>query len=128
MRDSEEINENEKIKAFLDYFKKNFITFNDNNEKEKAIYEKTFWSRNNRILMEVPRTTNILEAWHRTLNAAIGISHPNIARFIQVLFEFEERERVYILQIRSGRNLELRNTNYEKEYKLKILLKSFEIK
>ena len=38
--------------------------------------------------------------------------------------EFEEKERIYILQIRAGRNLELSCINSEKERKLKIIIKN----
>ena len=33
----------------------------------------------------IPRTTNAVEAWHRSFNATVGCHHPNIWKFITAL-------------------------------------------
>ena len=33
----------------------------------------------------LPRTTNAVEAWHRSFNATVGCHHPNIWKFISAL-------------------------------------------
>ncbi|KAG0422687.1 hypothetical protein DMUE_6187, partial [Dictyocoela muelleri] len=58
-------------------FKNNYC--NDlNNLGKKNIFSNSFWSVVNRILNEIPTTTNCLEGWHRSLNHNFLKSHPSI--------------------------------------------------
>ena len=56
-------NNEQNMKNFLSYFEKMFI---GNTEKE-AVYCNEFWSCFERVIDSIDRTTNVLEAWHRSL-------------------------------------------------------------
>ncbi len=43
------------------------------------------WNHHHEVPQGIPRTTNAVEAWHRSYNATIGYCHPNIWRFINAL-------------------------------------------
>ena len=43
------------------------------------------WNSHFEVLTGYPRTTNSIEAWHRSFNATIGCCHPTIWKFIQAL-------------------------------------------
>ena len=116
--------ENINLQNFLAYFKKTFISETNQDEEQTSSYRISFWSCFDRVLNEIPRTTNVLEAWHRSLNQNFNIAHPNIVQFIKILGESEERDRVYICQVKSGRNLEISNYNLSKDKKIKVILKN----
>ena len=43
------------------------------------------WNHHHEAPIGIPRTTNAVEAWHRSYNATIGCHHPNIWKFINAL-------------------------------------------
>ena len=43
------------------------------------------WNHHHDVSQGIPRTTNAVEAWHRSYNATIGYHHPNIWKFIGAL-------------------------------------------
>ena len=43
------------------------------------------WNHQHEVPQGIPRTTNAVEAWHRSYNATIGCCNPNIWRFINAL-------------------------------------------
>jgi hypothetical protein len=53
-------------------------------------------------LNDLPRTTNIAEAWHRSFNYSVERSHPNLGKFINNIQKEEEKTRVKILQWNQG--------------------------
>lgn len=85
---------NEKIYSFIEYFKKNYI----GEKGKKPLFSEKFWSCNYRVLNNIPRSINCLEAWHRELNFKCKISHLNLGKFLNILITECERIRVCILQ------------------------------
>jgi hypothetical protein len=71
------------LNCFHEYFKRMYIGSSE--EDKDAIFPIHFWNVHHRILKSVPRTTNASEGFHRSLNNNTYISHPNIARFINIL-------------------------------------------
>ena len=43
------------------------------------------WNYHHEVLVGFPRTTNSMEAWHRSFDATVGCYHPTIWKFIQAL-------------------------------------------
>ncbi|KAG0435219.1 hypothetical protein DMUE_4828 [Dictyocoela muelleri] len=70
---------NEYYDLILNFFHDNFI----NNEKSK-IKNKNFWSANERILNEIPTTTNSCEAYHKHLNRKIDKKNMPLMQVIDV--------------------------------------------
>lgn len=100
--------------------------FIGNTEKE-AVYCNEFWSCFERVIDSIDRTTNVLEAWHRSLNTSSHIAHPNIAMFLQILSNEEQTSKIKITQICSGSHLEISKYNLEKEKKIKTLCENFNL-
>ncbi|KAG0439979.1 hypothetical protein DMUE_2071 [Dictyocoela muelleri] len=85
---------NEKDEIFLKffkYFKKCFISC-DNNESG-VIYEINFWPSYERVFNEIPRTYDVIEAWHRTLNAESRKFPSSIAKICNILSKIEYRKK-----------------------------------
>ncbi|KAG0436960.1 hypothetical protein DMUE_3950 [Dictyocoela muelleri] len=53
-----------------------------NNESNlQTVFSVHFWYIYDRVLNKIPKTTNVLEGWHRSLNNNFQIAHPNIYEF-----------------------------------------------
>jgi hypothetical protein len=88
-------------KTFLqNFFKKYLNDFCLQSTNEESL----FWSCNNRILKQIPTTTNSLEAWHRSINSKTGV-HPNILKFIIMLQKEELKMSIKIEQLKNGKFL-----------------------
>lgn len=88
----EEIAKNQNFWIFLYYFKKFFIMISYDESILNGSYSIKFWTFYKNVILELLKGTNVFEAWHRTLNFASNIDHPNIARFLQIFTKFEEKE------------------------------------
>ena len=116
-----------KLELLFSYFEKNFVGTFLEREYIYPRYDIEFWSCYERIIKNLPRTTNIIEAWHRGLNQESIIAHPNIARFHELICKEEERTRYRIIQTFAGKNIEIPNNDLKKEYKLQIIIKNYEL-
>lgn len=84
------------------------------------------WSCFNNVIDKLPRTTNAIEAWHRTINSRSEISHPNIARFISLLQSEEEIVRLEISRRKAG-NFSFRKKHIVHDENLRIIVENFEM-
>ena len=98
-------------KNFLRYFEENYI--NGKNDQEPA-YAIAFWSTYERVLQEIPRTTNSLEAWHRHINRLTVNAHPNIARFIEVMKQEENSTTFQLTRLFNGIEIETSSSDFKK--------------
>jgi hypothetical protein len=93
----------ENFENFKNFFIKTYIKNNKNkNIYNNAIYDHSFWSVNENILKNIPRTTCTIEAWHRVLNNSTLYPHPNLAKFVEMIQNEEEITRVKIIQELNG--------------------------
>jgi hypothetical protein len=112
------------IDDFLYYFKKTFLNIKD----QKILSSKfsyTFWSARKRILNNIPRTTNCVEAWHKVLNQNLVVPHPNLGKVIEAFQKEEERIRFVLIQSSDGKIL-LSNKDFKKEEILRTCVQNFE--
>lgn len=80
--------------CFIDYFEKTYVGMNNT----FPIFKISFWNAYSRVLNNTPRTTNCSEAWHRVLNFRCNVSHPNFAKFMEILLQENEKARIGIIQ------------------------------
>jgi hypothetical protein len=83
----------EQINSFLKYFEDTFI----GTPFKNAIFKANNLSLHNRIVQDLPITTNIAEGWNRGINNSFTYKHPNINDFIKELRgrEFLITEKIY---------------------------------
>ncbi len=115
--------QDERLTSFLNYFKKMFIR---GETTENPMYDINFWSCYRRVLKDVPRTTNVLEGWHRALNASFNTAHPNLAALIQVISAEEQSIHFSVTQIKGGVNYNITGRDFKKEASIKCLLTDFQ--
>jgi hypothetical protein len=92
------------LKDYFEYFRRNFIGVVDpkNGGWQKPKFSIVFWNARERVILNLPRTTNGVESWHRTLNKIGEIPHPNIGKFVEILQKNEEMARFTISKLISG--------------------------
>lgn len=83
----------EKFQLFIEYFERTFIGRLDTTTLTLSppMFEISFWSAHSRVLNLLPRTTNSLEGWNRSIRDVVRIAHPNIINLIIAL----QKEQVY---------------------------------
>lgn len=120
--------ENVHLSKFAEYFKRTYI-----GEKDefgifiyKPTYNITFWNLYDRVINFLPRTINGVESWHRTLNKIGEISHPNIAKFIEIIQKMEEISRFTIGRLEGGKFSSCR-VDIKKEWDLRMIVVNFHI-
>ncbi|KAF7686100.1 hypothetical protein CDIK_3150 [Cucumispora dikerogammari] len=116
------LNEIPNKEDLFNYLESTYIGIEHNN----PLYHPKQWSVHDRVIKNTPRTTNGAEAFHRVLNEIISVSKPNIALFIQKILETEEMMKMEINQSLSGK-LTFPNKNFDKEIKLAILIKHYDL-
>lgn len=123
---TEEMNLKNILLKFIEYLIKNYIgEFDDNLVILKAPFFKfSLWNANERVVKRVPRTTNVVEAWHKSLKSKIGVTHPNVGRFINTLQKEEEMVRINLIKSKEG-ILEYSRVKFEKEAKLFTVVKNY---
>ncbi|KAF7699640.1 hypothetical protein CDIK_1097, partial [Cucumispora dikerogammari] len=119
------IRKNEQIKQFITYFQQTYIGETDNSGVYVLpLFKKELWSVYNRTINSIPRTTNSVEAWHKSLNSRINHAHPNIAMFINVIQKEEEVLRLFLSRAKSGK-VDFSKINLKKEEKLRIIVNNY---
>ena len=45
------------------------------------MFQHSLWNVYDRVMNNLPRTTNGVEGWHNAFNQSVGLSHANVSRF-----------------------------------------------
>lgn len=115
----------ENIKKFVEYFKKNFIgVYEKYHLLEEPKYQYEFWSNYEKVIHEIPRTINSLEAWHRGLNQKVVVPHSNLTKFLSILQKVEEVNRLKITCLLNGK-VDIWKKNIKKDLKLKLFVLNY---
>ncbi len=104
------------IKTFVRYFEENYVCGKNGRD---PTYPISFWSTHDRILGDIPRTTNALEAWHRSLNHISVSAHPNLARFLEILKQEETLISFRLKRLLEGMEIETTSSNFRRVFQLK---------
>ena len=113
------------MESFFKYLEDTYFGKIINNIYVYPLYDIKYWSINNFIKLNLPRTINTAESWHRVLNSEMNKKRPNIAYFIRKILEMEIIDNFKILQINGGK-LDCPNKDYAKDQKLIYILKSLD--
>ncbi|KAL3096209.1 hypothetical protein niasHT_026149 [Heterodera trifolii] len=83
------------LESVLDWFVINYVgRLRNNGTRTRPLFRPEEWSVYERTMNSTDRTNNFAEAYHRTLQHAIGQGHPPIWKFINIL-----RERQKIIDV-----------------------------
>ena len=71
-------------------------------EPRRPLFAPEFWNALDRFNMELPTTTNNVEAWHTRFQACVARQHPSIFLLLQKMkYEQARTERV-VVSLRAG--------------------------
>ena len=91
----------------------------------EPLYPIKMWNHHHQVPQGIPRTTNAVEAWHRSYNSTIGCHHPNIWKFIVALKREQGLVEVKQSKLLSGEKPTKRVKNKANEEALKTLILSY---
>lgn len=116
---------NPKLLEFLEYYKRTFFGTKDMyGDYKNSLYHPQNWNCSKRTMLNILRTTNNVEGWHRSFNESCVVANPNIAVVIGVMKDEEELNRIEILKIiDNGINA---RTDFKKEEKIRLLVQNQE--
>ena len=90
-----------------------------------SMFPLEMWNNHNLVHQGIPRTTNAVEAWHRSFNHLMSCQHPSIWKFIDIFKKeqglVEVKHAFYI----SGRNPHKRSKYTYQERALRNLIDSY---
>ncbi|KAG0437235.1 hypothetical protein DMUE_3806, partial [Dictyocoela muelleri] len=98
---------NEKEKAIIELFHKKFM------EKDRNSY--CDWSCYDRLLNDIPFTTNICEGFNRSLNALLKGNHPSLVKLIMILRTQNHIQEKEINDILTMRNNKILSTKFKQK-------------
>ena len=92
----------ENEEGLLDYFEANYIGELRRDRRRPPTFDHMMWNVYDRVLNNLPRTTNAVEGWHNAFARSLGQSHANIWSFVDCLKREEAMTRLIITQLRAG--------------------------
>ena len=97
----------------MDYIEDTYIGRQQRNRRRNPFFPPHMWNVLERTLDGLPRTNNMLEAWHGVMQRSLQAKHPIILKFIQLLQKEHGLQEFNLAQIRGGRDLtrRLKNTS-----------------
>ena len=81
---------------------------------KKPLYSPKFWSVYNRVLEGEPRTTGMVEAWHRRFGTVVNKSHPSIWQLLINLQSEQIHTETVTDKLMAGEPLPKSNKDQEK--------------
>jgi hypothetical protein len=110
---------------FGKYFCDNFLVETETNTMKHKNLFSNGWNCFERVIKNLPRTNNSLEAWHKGLNATVYTRHPNLGAFLHALQMEEEKTRLKLKQLSIG-FIETNKKSLVYEEKLRTIVLNFE--
>lgn len=90
------------LNEVIAYIENNYIGMARDGDRRAPTFSIELWNMFHRTFDELPRTNNSIEGWHRSFQATVGINHPTLWRFLDVLRQEEALNRMTILQMLGG--------------------------
>ncbi|RNA15738.1 hypothetical protein BpHYR1_039360 [Brachionus plicatilis] len=117
------------FKSIQDYFEKFYIGLpmkNDTTKRAVPQYPIKLWNVYKRIVKDLPRTNNHIEAWHRSLKQDIE-SHPTFIKLLKHLLREQRLAEKLIDEVRVGIFGRRSNKEVKKDIAVKNLLEQLPI-
>ncbi|KAI6651165.1 hypothetical protein LOD99_5516 [Oopsacas minuta] len=114
------------IGELVDYFERTYIGRTvTSGYHVAATYPIHLWNNHISTPLGLPRTTNAVEAWHRSFNATVGCHHPTIWKFILSLKREQGLVEVRHTNYLVGKPLTKRRWSQQSEEALKTLVREY---
>lgn len=90
------------LDVILDYFEDNYIGRQRRGIRVLPRFPKSLWNQHQRVIDNLPRANNCLEAWHCAFNSTVGIAHPTPARLARKLQQEQHATSIAVAQRARG--------------------------
>ena len=92
----------------LEYFESTSIGVMRGGVRGRPLFRHSSWNVYDRVMNDLPRTTNALEGWHNTFQRSVGQCHANIWTFISCL-QKEHSPKIWLLYRQLLQNVRIDN-------------------
>jgi hypothetical protein len=116
------------FKPMLTYFEKFYIGKLRNGSKSirnDPIFPIETWNVYERVIADLPRTNNSVEAWHKAFANGIN-DHPLSFKLIEFFRKEQDATEVKIAQINCGQKFERRRSAIKKDEAIKFVAENYE--
>jgi len=96
-----------KTAAFATYVENTWIS----TDSCRCTFPQSLWSHFDH---EGPRTTNLAEGWHNSLNSRFGMPHPSMRNFLNWLQKYQFEVQIREIQLAAGSSPKARDKKYVK--------------
>ena len=109
------------------YFERTYIGRHMNNSPivVPPLFPVKMWNNHFMVHHSLPRTTNSVEAWHRSFTSHMACHHPSIWKFVEVLKKEQDLVEIKQAFSISGRNPTKRKLYRDREQALKTLVDNY---
>ena len=94
----EEFGDNQQHQEFIEYMENTWI----GRPRRNSLFPKEMWNSKDITEFNLPRTTNSVESWHRTLQNTFGCLHPNFFRFMDGILNKNIRTNALCVKLDAG--------------------------
>lgn len=82
------------MEPFVEYYERTWI----GSSSRQPLFEHSKWNHHEDILLNLPRSSNLVEGWHHGFHTMMGCSHPTIWKFLDVLKKEQNLTDVKVAQ------------------------------
>lgn len=86
----------------IDYFEDNYIGRQRRGRRGQPRFALGLWNQYLRVLNDLPRSNNSVEAWHNAFNGSVSIAHPTVARLARKLQQEQHATAILRVQRATG--------------------------
>ena len=90
-----------------------------------SIFSLELWNNHFMVHFGLPRTTNVVEAWHRSFSTHMSCHHPSLWKFLSVLKKEQGLTEVKQAFYLCGKNPSKRKSNADHERALETLVEDY---
>ncbi|KAL7080183.1 hypothetical protein ACQ4LE_000199 [Meloidogyne hapla] len=94
----EQFGDTQQHQEFIEYMENTWI----GRPRRNFLFAKEMWNSKDITEFDLPRTTNSLESWHRTLRNTFGYLHPNFFRFMDGILNENLRTNALCVKLDAG--------------------------
>jgi hypothetical protein len=124
----------ENTKSVVTWFEETYVhgrvrvTLRSGNQARTApLFPPSFWSVKDQVDLNIPRTQNLVEAWHRRINSLVCQKHIGVYKLIQHLTKEQGEVNARIQDIITGRDKSPKKRDYiDREKRLKNVINDYE--
>jgi MULE transposase domain len=103
----------DELDPVVDYFESTYIgNIGRGGRRRRPLFSHALWSQRQRVIDNLPRTTNSLEGWHNAFNRTVNKAHASVPALASKLQQEEASVAVAVERFRAGHPQQKKKKKY----------------